>query len=253
MNRSVNRLLTKPFLVLAVLCLLIPVYSLSEALSFAPVAVPDFTLETASGDTFSLTGALSEGDFLLLFVDSRISNTEAAPLLEQVPDLPHLFLVCGEEAALPEDFADPVAICPESLVPFVQSLPGACIVHENLEADFLPLMTLTDPFSSDDVPTVPAAQTLGGLSLVEPAEVTLSVLVTDQSGDPVPGAFVTFCTDVTCLPVSTDASGTASITLPSDNYHVQILKVPDGYSYDVREEIQLTPDLPSGQLHITKN
>lgn len=57
-----------------------------------------------------------------------------------------------------------------------------------------------------------------------------SVLVLDQNGDGVAGAYLNFCTDESCQLVTTDEIGAAALTgdAPQD-YHVQLLRLPAGY------------------------
>ena len=54
----------------------------------------------------------------------------------------------------------------------------------------------------------------------------------DQYGDPVSGVYVNFCTDTTCTPVQSDENGIITFDGEPDRYHVQLLKVPEGYSID---------------------
>ncbi len=54
----------------------------------------------------------------------------------------------------------------------------------------------------------------------------------DQYGAPVPGVFVNFCTDETCTLQQSGDDGTIVFDGPPDTYHVQLLKVPDGYGFD---------------------
>ena len=56
--------------------------------------------------------------------------------------------------------------------------------------------------------------------------------VVDQNGDPVPGVLVSFCTDTTCSMAQSDGNGTVSFDGAPDVYHIQLLKVPEGCSFD---------------------
>ena len=56
--------------------------------------------------------------------------------------------------------------------------------------------------------------------------------VRDQNGVPVPGVYVSFCTDTACTMAISDDSGTITFDGTPDSYHVQLLKVPEGYSFD---------------------
>ncbi len=52
------------------------------------------------------------------------------------------------------------------------------------------------------------------------------IYVADESGKPVEGAMVQFCSDSSCLLGKTDAQGLASFREPEGNYTVHILKAP---------------------------
>lgn len=54
----------------------------------------------------------------------------------------------------------------------------------------------------------------------------------DQYGSPVPDVKANFCTDVACTLQIADENGLISFIAPVENYHVQLLKVPEGYSFD---------------------
>ena len=61
--------------------------------------------------------------------------------------------------------------------------------------------------------------------------------VVDQDGAPVPGVTVNFCTDTACSPAESDENGIISFSGAPAVYHVQLIDVPDGYSYDEGFEI----------------
>lgn len=63
-------------------------------------------------------------------------------------------------------------------------------------------------------------------------EATYTVRVVDQNGAPVPGAYINFCTDDSCTPAQADENGVIIFTGAPVSYHLQILKLPDGYSFD---------------------
>lgn len=61
--------------------------------------------------------------------------------------------------------------------------------------------------------------------------------VEDQNGDLVEGVSVNFCSDTASIPGTTDESGWIVFIGAPDVYHVQIVSVPDGYSWDKEDEI----------------
>ncbi len=56
--------------------------------------------------------------------------------------------------------------------------------------------------------------------------------VVDQDGNPVEEVTVNFCTDTACTPEETDEAGMIAFEGEPREYHVQIVDVPEGYSYD---------------------
>ena len=67
-------------------------------------------------------------------------------------------------------------------------------------------------------------------------EADFTVTFVDQDGNPVPGCAVNFCTDEACTLAIGDENGVISFTGAPYAYHVQILSVPEGFSYDETQE-----------------
>ena len=84
-----------------------------------------------------------------------------------------------------------------------------------------------------------------------PEEATYTVSFADQNGDPVPGCVINFCTDETCEPVFSDENGVASYTGAPYAYHLQVIKVPEGYEFDTAQEF--VADVLGGALSFTVN
>ena len=66
--------------------------------------------------------------------------------------------------------------------------------------------------------------------------------VIDQNGKPVPGVMVSFCTDQNCTMAAGDENGVITFDGEKADYHVQVLKVPEGYSIDPEFEMQTGND-----------
>lgn len=58
----------------------------------------------------------------------------------------------------------------------------------------------------------------------------------DGSGNPVEGVTANVCDDSSCTPMSSDANGIVAFSYPSFAYHIQVIKIPDGYAYDLSTE-----------------
>ena len=76
--------------------------------------------------------------------------------------------------------------------------------------------------------------------------------VVDQDNNPVEGVVVNFCTDAACTPQETDETGTITYTADPYKYHLQIVEVPDGYSWDESFDMYTTPEYGEWVLRIKK-
>ena len=77
--------------------------------------------------------------------------------------------------------------------------------------------------------------------------------VVDQDNNPVGEVTVNFCTDTACTPQETDETGTISYEGEPYKYHVQIIEVPEGYSYDETFDMYTTPEYGEWTLRIRKD
>ena len=69
---------------------------------------------------------------------------------------------------------------------------------------------------------------------------TLSFI--DQDDAPVEGVIANVCDDTACTPMTSDADGLIQFTYPPFAYHIQVIKVPEGYEYDTTQESYLSED-----------
>lgn len=65
---------------------------------------------------------------------------------------------------------------------------------------------------------------------------TYTVVAAGENGEAIPGVVVNFCTDTSCSPVTTNDDGTAAFTGAPDRYHVQVIRMPDGWQLDGEAE-----------------
>lgn len=75
----------------------------------------------------------------------------------------------------------------------------------------------------------------------------------DQNGDPVEGLIANICDDSACMPMFTNDQGKIFFQYPSFAYHIQVIRVPEGYEYDLTEESYLDADGGSYTFVVTKN
>lgn len=84
------------------------------------------------------------------------------------------------------------------------------------------------------------------------ATATYTITVTAQDGAPVAGVVVNICTDETCKPMETDAAGQIVFASEITDYHLQVLRVPAGYSFNSAAEYH-TGEATEVTVPVTKN
>lgn len=90
-------------------------------------------------------------------------------------------------------------------------------------------------------------------SPAEDPDQSYTVRVVDQYNEPVPGMYVNFCTDTACMMARGDENGVIVFSGAPDIYHVQILKAPEGYSFDAGFELYTDRDYGDWVLNIWKD
>lgn len=77
------------------------------------------------------------------------------------------------------------------------------------------------------------------------------IIVRDESGSPVEGVPVQFCSDTACMMGKTDAEGTVSFHAENGRYTVHVQKVPEGYG-ECTEEYAVPEDLSDVTITLKK-
>lgn len=77
--------------------------------------------------------------------------------------------------------------------------------------------------------------------------------VVDQDGAPVAGMMINFCTDTACNMTQSDENGTITYDGQPDVYHIQLLKAPEGYSFDPEFEMYTEAAYGEWIVRIRKN
>ena len=80
---------------------------------------------------------------------------------------------------------------------------------------------------------------------------TCRIIVSDEAGNPVAGATVQFCSDITCMAGKTDAEGITSFAAEQGPYTVHVQKVPEGYE-PCTEEFAVPDDLADVKITLKK-
>lgn len=84
--------------------------------------------------------------------------------------------------------------------------------------------------------------TVGIPSDTETKETVYTVTIVDDDNQPVPGVLLQLCLE-SCYPNKTDESGMAEfVSLPSGNYKVSLMSIPEGYDYATKEREWYFPD-----------
>ena len=73
----------------------------------------------------------------------------------------------------------------------------------------------------------------------------------EESGDPIEGVIVQFCSDTECRTGTSDAAGKAVFESAPGNYTTHVLKTPEGYDAG-SEEFDLTPEVRSIEIKLKK-
>ena len=87
----------------------------------------------------------------------------------------------------------------------------------------------------------------------ESAKQTYTVSFTDQNGDPVPGVRATFCTDTACDMTVSDGQGMTVYEAPAYRYHINIISVPEGYSFDAGQDYYTEEESSALTVAVTKD
>lgn len=117
----------------------------------------------------------------------------------------------------------------------VESLPTTFFVNREGTIMTYPIIGVPGDISEYEktVDSLLAGEAAGaGPAAADTAEETKNtcrVIVRDDAGNPVAGAAVQFCSDLTCMMGKTDAEGIASFPAEKGSYTVHVQKAPEGY------------------------
>ena len=73
-----------------------------------------------------------------------------------------------------------------------------------------------------------------------------------EDGSPVAGVMINFCTDTACSPVLSGEDGNAVFTGAPEEYHVQVVRVPEGWELLGETEWTAGPESRSFALRFTE-
>ena len=217
--------------------------ALAESCSLVGQAMPDFTAETTEGEKLSLSQLLETKDVVVLNIFTswcppcRMEFPEMERAYRDLSDRMEIVAVSDEPEDTMEIIADykaelglsfPMGLSADvaDAVP-IDGYPTTVVIGKDGRVGYFQLGSfvsetqfrgIVDYFLDEGYDGTP----VGGFN----------VYVCDQDMEPVPGATVQFCTDTACRMFTSDADGFIAFADKPESYHVQVLKAPEGYSFD---------------------
>ena len=79
------------------------------------------------------------------------------------------------------------------------------------------------------------------------------IRIVDQNEEAVPGAMVNLCTDTFCTSAQADENGQVLYEVEPEIYHLQIIRVPEGYSFERGREYYTDPRYVEIVLKVNKD
>lgn len=214
--------------------------------------LPDFSVKTADGGSFTLSEALKDHELVLI----NLWATWCPPCNMEFPFLQTAYETAKDRVAviaLSVEESDTLNVikktAEEKQLSFpmgrdegyrftmafnVNAIPTSLLVDRDRKVLWLDSGAMSSAHEFLDLFN---AHLQGGETLTE--GVRYSVTVLDQDGNPVPGCMIGFCTDEACVPVMTDAEGSAVYLAEPYSYHVQLLSLPEGYDYSGADDMVL--------------
>ena len=203
--------------------------------------LPDFTVETIDGGTFTLSEALKTHELVLI----NLWATWCPPCKMEFPFLQEAWSQNADRVAviaLSIEAEDTVAVLQDFAKENGLTFPIGREEGTNLSrfvTTGIPTTILVDRYGQVKAVEIGAkTSTQEFLELFDgltgedydASVCTYTVIAYGElTGDEVEGVTVNFCTDTTCTPVTTSALGRAVFTGPPAQYHGQIVSVPEGW------------------------
>jgi peroxiredoxin len=214
--------------------------------------VPDFTVQTIDGGTFTLSETLQDHDLVLinLFGTFCPPCAEEFPFLqkawEQTSDRVSVIALSVDPAETDEvliDYANGLGITfpighepGTELIRYAGGYPTSILVGKDLRIAALDVgaRTSTEEF-------IDWLDSYSGTNRDSGTCVYKVYCYGAENYEDVTGVVVNFCTDTACYPVTTAEMGCAVFTGAPAKYHVQIVKIPDGWQLESEAEWYTEP------------
>lgn len=228
--------------------------------------LPDFSVETVNGGTFTLSEALQDHELVFL----NLWATWCGPCNEEFPCLEQAYEAYGDRVAviaLSVEATDTEkvlkAFAENNGLSFligrdegsrlsycfnVNSIPTSIMVDRTRTVVWTGVGAIVSADAFARLFDRYLAEAAANSAAPEEETAVYQLSVVDQNGDPVPGAVVKFCTDESCVPVTADEAGKLSYSAAPQVYHVEVLSVPEGYE---APEGELLTEAASQSLTLT--
>ena len=202
----------------------------------------DFTVECIDGSTFTLSEALKDHELVLI----NIFFTNCSPCRMEFPYLQEAWEQNSDRVAVIALSPDPDDT-DEVLLTYAKELGlGFPIAHEEGTG-------LRERYVTTGYPTSMLIDRTGRVAMVECGAMDSTQAFLDwfdgytgedydphictytvccygiENGEKIEGVIVNFCTDTTCTPVTSAEDGIAAFTGPPAGYHIQVIKIPEGW------------------------
>ena len=223
--------------------------------------LPDFTVTTITGDTFTLSEALKTKKAVLV----NLWATWCPPCEMEFPFMEEAYEQYKDRVeiiALSVETADTQEMLTQYAEAHGMTFPVASDSKVGLGRIFansgIPTTLLVDRFGNVAMIEVGAQPSVSFFSnafdillsddytetrVLDPEELEggpiWAIYFYDQNDEPVSGCIINFCTDTTCVPVVSNKRGLAVFQGPAYEYHIQVIKVPEGYEFDTSLEFTL--------------
>ena len=244
------------FALAVALALALGMAALAEGLEGS--AMPDFTVTDTEGRVLNLAGLLEEKELVVL----NIFATWCPPCQHEFPEMEEVYGRLGDRMEIVAVSGEPNDT-PQVLADFREKLGLTFPMGPALDTgilDHIPVQGFPTTVFIDREGLIGYAQ-VGMFTSAEGFErvcaaylgdgytglpAVYNVVVADQNGNPVPGVFVNICTDTTCMPVQSDEFGYITFAGEPQAYHLQTIKVPEGYS--IGDGAEATTEAESSDL-----
>ena len=244
-----------------------PVYTTEAPTDPTRLTMPDFSVETIDGGTFTLSEALQDHELVLI----NLWASWCGPCASEFPYLQSAWEKNRDKVAVvalslePEDTFEVLRdyAAAKGLSFPIGRAEGTGLVESFCPGGIIPTSILVDRNGTVTAVEIGAKaseqefldlfDSYLGADYQAPSECTYTVFCLDQYGAGLPGCMLSFCTDEFCIPAGTDGSGTILFKGPPAYYHLEAVTVPQGYVLDeARSQLEVGPYSATLLVYFTK-